>query len=438
MGNKKTKQLNTNKILPTFEFDIPEWKNLLRKLQKNKTLERFALSIKRDKIKNENHLASLFLNYDFKNDFEKAWLIYIWIANNISFIKIDVSKNFNTSISQNVLKTGSCDSQGYSCLFLDLSKFLNLNCIQINGYAKGFGYKIGDKFKSTDHYWNLIQLNNNKQWYSCDVSWGSGYFNNEFNFIKKFNPHWFLTPSQLFIYTHYSELNQIQSNKITLDQFENLPLFKLEYHLMDFKCCSNNLTSINNINKNPFNLEFLVPKQVTTIVELKDKNGISLENTVLIQRSKDQTKYELNIILPLRDHLYELNMFANNNLTHQRTFDLVAKFDLIRNDNDSEMEWLEKEKFISIFSLKSIEFYVYSPVKLNLKINKNYLFKIYVNDGFKVALIFNEINWIYLNNTNSIWSISRSFDSIGQLKLVISTLNNKSDYKILCFYSIIT
>ena len=123
MGNKKTKQLNTNKILPTFEFDIPEWKNLLKKLQKNKTLELFALSIKRDKIKNVNHLASLFLNYDFKNDFEKAWLIYTWIANNISFIKIDVSKNFKDSISQNVLNTGSCDSQGYSCLFLDFNYF---------------------------------------------------------------------------------------------------------------------------------------------------------------------------------------------------------------------------------------------------------------------------------------------------------------------------
>jgi transglutaminase/protease-like cytokinesis protein 3 len=42
---------------------------------------------------------------------------------------------------------------------MDLCIQVNLKVKYISGYAKGYGYKYGEKSKAPNHAWNLIELN---------------------------------------------------------------------------------------------------------------------------------------------------------------------------------------------------------------------------------------------------------------------------------------
>ena len=48
----------------------------------------------------------------------------------------------------------------------------NLKILQIKGFAKGYGYKVGAELSGTNHAWNAVQLDG--QWYFLDCTWGSG------------------------------------------------------------------------------------------------------------------------------------------------------------------------------------------------------------------------------------------------------------------------
>ena len=51
---------------------------------------------------------------------------------------------------------------------------------------------MGDKFKDTDHAWNVIKVDN--KWLLFDVTWASGYAENKNGKLvstSEFEPYWF-------------------------------------------------------------------------------------------------------------------------------------------------------------------------------------------------------------------------------------------------------
>lgn len=532
----------------SFEFDVNEWKLLVNKLQENKKLEDYALSVNRTQFEELNELIQFLSRYDCKNEFEKAWLIYVWIANNIAYnVNGFRTGDYGANDSVNVLETGHCVCEGYASLFVDLSTGLGLKCKKITGYAKGFGYQIGEKFKKMNHAWNVIMINN--KYYFIESTWGAGTCSEDFKFIKKFNPYWFCTPAQVFIYTHYTELFQLQTKKITLKEYENMPVFGLQYHLFELQClthsnssviCSmhtplviefaakknvlliadlkkgpyfkeiidnsvlvqrdaisknyalivsipdknknfklnlyakyeksqselfENVTSFlvsrtkddlnlkipkytliydNDIKceshhcefiqaqKNPIDLIFSVPINKSMIGDLRKDNGDVIKNSVMIQRSLDQSKYEIKVLLPLKNEFYELNLFSKK--TNTSTYEFLAKFRMTREQNQVDNDQI---KFISIYQNELIESYIFKPVEYNLKLNKVYLFKVYLKNVYKVALVDINSNWIYLENlSDSIWSIEKSFNSIGEITLFVKTASTESNFEAICSYFI--
>lgn len=180
-----------------------------------------------DKYSRSNFELAEYLQRPAKTDLEKARLIYSWIATHIHYD----DDGFNTGkyrdeSADSVLarRTAVCD--GFSSLFQELGLLMDLKVEKVSGYAKGYGYKPGDKFSDTDHAWNAVKIDNT--WKLIDVTWGSSEGETtEEGLLKstmRFDPYWFCVPPEAFIFSHLPENKdwQLISNSITLKQYENL------------------------------------------------------------------------------------------------------------------------------------------------------------------------------------------------------------------------
>ncbi len=231
-----------------------------------------------------------------------------------------------------MLHTGLSVCEGFASLFERLCKVVGIECRKISGYSKAFGYSIGDKLTETDHAWNIIKIGD--KWHYVEATWGAGYADSATNKnVKRFEPHWFLTPPALFMYKHYAESCQLQGNPITLREFEELPKLDLKFHLYGLELLSHNSSTIVAKSERPLLIEFSAPEQTLVIGSLKDaQSGIKVENSVFIQRDfRDKSKYAVRIVLPQKNAFYMFSLFAKEAKSNQKTYSSVADFRVMRN-----------------------------------------------------------------------------------------------------------
>lgn len=189
-------------------------------------LDKYARETPEKYSRNNAELAD-YLKRPAKNDLEKARLIYSWIATHIHYD----DEGFNTGqyseeSADSVLIRRKAVCEGFSSLFQELGHLMNLEVEKISGFAKGYGYKPGDKFSDTDHAWNAVKIDGT--WKLIDVTWGSS--NSEttdkglLKSTMRFDPYWFCVPPEAFIFSHLPEDKdwQLTDNTITLREYENL------------------------------------------------------------------------------------------------------------------------------------------------------------------------------------------------------------------------
>jgi len=51
-----------------------------------------------------------------------------------------------------------------------------------------------------NHEWNIVKINEN--WCLVENTWGSGFLNGA-NYVKEFEPFYFLTPAEQFVWRHF-------------------------------------------------------------------------------------------------------------------------------------------------------------------------------------------------------------------------------------------
>jgi hypothetical protein len=192
-----------------------------------------------DKYSRTNSKLAEYLQRPAKNDLEKARLVYSWIATHIHYD----DDGFNTgkyrvesADSILIRRRAVCD--GFSSLFQELGLLMDLEVEKISGYAKGYGYKPGDKFSEIDHAWNAVKIDGT--WKLIDVTWGSSVSETTDNGLLKstmrFDPYWFCVPPEAFIFSHLPENKdwQLTSNTITLEQYENLSFIGESFFRLGF------------------------------------------------------------------------------------------------------------------------------------------------------------------------------------------------------------
>ena len=158
-----------------------------------------------------------------KNDLEKARAFFTWIVENIAYDNVAFrTKKYPDQSAPAVLRTRKSVCAGYAQLFSGLARATDLTAEYLEGYAKGYGYKIGMEFPSANHAWNAVKIDG--QWRLLDCCWGRGVVINDDVYKFDINDFYFLCPPEFFVYTHLPEDDrwQLMAHKMTKESFEEL------------------------------------------------------------------------------------------------------------------------------------------------------------------------------------------------------------------------
>lgn len=183
--NKSESNISQLKEENLIDEQIEEWKSLIESLMSNHELISYAKAKPRKQFKELREVGEYLSKCSSaKSLVEKAWLVYVWVTDNIDYdFEGYRTGNVPNCSSQSVLETGYSVCEGYSNIFQDLCAHLNVECFKFSGYSKGFSYRIGSKMTETNHAWNAIPCGKDGKLRFIDSTWGSGYGTDDYKYI---------------------------------------------------------------------------------------------------------------------------------------------------------------------------------------------------------------------------------------------------------------
>ncbi len=173
-----------------------------------------------------------------KTDIEKARVLFTWVASHVEYDdKAFNSGDYTDYSAENVLRNKKAVCDGYGNILKALCDAAGLEAEKVIGYAKGYGYNVGDTFKETDHAWNVIKVDS--EWRLFDATWANGYGTNKDGKLvstTKFDAYWFDVAPESFIFTHLPEQSkwQLTADSLTLAQYEKLPYLDETFFKLGF------------------------------------------------------------------------------------------------------------------------------------------------------------------------------------------------------------
>jgi hypothetical protein len=192
-------------------------------------IDRYALAAPQTVERSIKTLAR-YLAKPARNNRQKARAIYRWMTDRIAYNAAGYfAKRYGDLSAKAVLKNRKAVCDGYANLFLALCKQARVPVVKVRGWSKGVSYR-GVLDKEPDHAWNAVRLG--RRWYLVDTTWGAGWIENQ-KFIKYFDDHYFLTPPDELIFSHFPKNPrwQLLSRRLAQREFIALPpagdLFKM-------------------------------------------------------------------------------------------------------------------------------------------------------------------------------------------------------------------
>ncbi|MBV9386724.1 MAG: hypothetical protein JOZ78_09885 [Chroococcidiopsidaceae cyanobacterium CP_BM_ER_R8_30] len=334
-------------------------------------------------------LASL-LSHSAKTEAEKARIIYSWIAYNITYdLPTYLSDNYGDSSPQKVLITRKGVCSGYANLYKALARAMGLEAIIIDGYAKGYGYVISNNTQ-INHAWNAVKINN--RWYLLDPTWGAGNIKGgEFN--RQFNPYYFATPPEQFIFDHFPVENkwQLLAKHHTREQFNTTPEISPEFFKDGLHLVSHLDRTIRAHGR--FQVILSAPKDTIAVSRLKvDTNYLNASYTFV---QKKGNKIVVTAAPPVGNSKLEIfskNKHALGAYQQSLTYNVIS---------DSIGDKFPKT--YSTFLEKNS--YLYAPLAKYLSVGRLIYFKIEVPTALEVQVINSSSNkWIKLTRTGTTFS----------------------------------
>lgn len=351
-------------------------------------------------------------------DLEKARLIYAWITHHISYNYSGfVSGNYGDVTPSGILKSRQGVCSGYANLFQALAKEMGLEAHVIEGYAKGYGYAVGN---STDvnHAWNAVKINN--AWYLVDSTWGAGYIHNN-QFVKKFNPFYFATNPTQFIYDHLpsDEDWQLLSQRYSKEQFEQLPNISPDFFEYGLSLVNYQNHTIQAREKAEIRLN--VPDNVVITATLYSQN-YPLDNYTLVQTGQNQTG--VYITFPSAG-TYELNIYAKPK-GQEGLYNQVMNYRLIASQRGQE--------FPTIYQgFSDNQAYLGTPLQKTLPANQSVHFNLFVPNAQEVQVISERgSKWTPLSRSGNSFEGTVPIEQ-GQI-IVVAKFSNQSSYQYLVEY----
>jgi hypothetical protein len=218
-------------------------------------------------------------------------------------------------------------------------------------------------------------------------------------------------------------------------KFENFlcPKYEIFYEEFELKCLSHNSQLISS-KESILTLEFSHPDSTKILAELKDMNKTLLENRTFIQSNKNGN-CELKVSLANNQNLFFLNIFAKHSSNQNNTYTSLAEFWVLCHELTSNKPPIQ---FPIRYFAANINYKIYYPLELNLKANKTYEFRVYIERVFDVAFVDEKGTWTHFLldlDEKDIWILKKSFQTPGKLNLFVQLPENPN-YNALFFYQV--
>jgi len=273
------------------------------------TIDRHALATPRSAERSIGTLAA-YLTRPARSELEKARAIFRWVTHNIAYdADAYFSRRFRNARAtpESVLKSrrGVCD--GYARIYEGLAKAAGLEVVRVSGYAKGFGYELGDEIpKQSNHAWNAVKANG--RWILLDTTWGAGAVSGESrSFVRSFQEHYFQTDPNEMIYAHLPEDPkwQLLDKPVSRGKFANLPKLRPLFFQHGLKLQSHKDGEIKTGDQLKVWLDAPADSDVHARVV---QNGRNLDRTLSYVK-RDGGRFYINALFPKRGD-YTLRVFV--------------------------------------------------------------------------------------------------------------------------------
>jgi transglutaminase/protease-like cytokinesis protein 3 len=335
-------------------------------------------------------LANIF-SQSAKTEAEKARIIYTWIAHNITYdVPAYLSGNFSNLTPSDVLTNRLAVCSGYANLYQALAQKMGLESVTINGYSKGIGYIVGNSTE-INHGWNAVKIDGN--WHLIDVTWGAGHIENN-TFVRKFNPYYFATPPEQFVYDHLPEDPkwQLLANPFTKEKFESLPATSAQFFTAGLKFISHTNNTIQASDR--VSITLAAPPHIIATARLSSGSNVLSDNYTFV--TKSQGNIVVNTSFP-RAGNYELEIFAKDKgesgqYPHAITYKIIAQS--------------QGEKFPKIYStLIENNGNLVSPLTYSLPKNRSVYFQVSLDNAEEVQVFNQSLNqWTKLTRSGNTFS----------------------------------
>lgn len=369
-------------------------------------------------------LANILSQYATTEE-EKARIIYTWITHNISYdvgaLKDLFEKNIYPDVTvETVLNTRSTICSGYANLYQQLAQYMGLKSVIVTGYAKGINYVVGEN-NQVNHAWNAVKIDEN--WYLIDTTWGAGTVNDNI-FSPEFNPYYFATKPEEFIYSHFPENSQwqllnIPFSRSQFDTFADVSpdLFEYDIHLISHK----NL-KINTDNR--LNITLKAPKNVVAIAKLKSAEKELSDNYTFVQKQGENIV--VNTTFPEKGD-YKLDIFAKPK-DESNSYPLIVTYDITANNSS--------DKFPTTFKhFNDNNGYLESPLTANLNSNQQVYFKLKIDSATEVKILNKSNNkWQDLTRYGNVFTGNIEIENSGKI-IVFAKFPQDSRYWALLEYN---
>ncbi len=379
-------------------------------------IDKYASSVRYDGT-SIFELASLLSHYA-RTEAEKARIIYSWIAYNITYdVPAYLSGNYGDLSPQGVLKSRRGVCSGYANLYKALARAMGLDVVVVDGYAKGYGYAIGNATQ-INHAWNVVKIN--KKWYLLDSTWGAGSINNG-QFNRQFNPYYFATPPRQLILDHFPAENkwQLLVKHYTKQKFDTIPKVSPEFFKDGLHLVSHHNQTIQANGR--FQVVLSSPEDTIAISRLKF--GSNLNDAYTFVQKKDN-KIIVNVAPPVGDS--ELEIFSKNKRV-SGPYQQAISYRVVSHNAGEEFPVI-----YSTFSENNS--YLYAPLNKYLPTYQSVYFKVEVPNALEVQVIGASSNkWIKLTRSGSMFEGNVPVGS-DKIKVSAKFLGN-TDYWTLVEYN---
>ena len=178
----------------------------------------------------EDSIGSLstYLTEGLPSDELRVRALFRWVAGHIRYdLQGFRAGDYGDLSPDGVLRRRRAVCEGYSGLFQALVESAGIEVATIKGFAKGVGFAAGDPVPATfNHAWNAVKVGGG--WRLLDCTWAAGALDDQGRYVEGFDPFYFFTPPEQFIFSHYPENPswQMLPSPITRAEFEALPQVK--------------------------------------------------------------------------------------------------------------------------------------------------------------------------------------------------------------------